>query len=73
MDINKKTEKVYCKNCKFETYEYGRHYSKSYCSRDSKGNPYNGYITEVNQTFDINEMGNCPKYQKKRWKFWIKG
>ena len=60
--------KVYCKNCEFETFRR----MSSYCSRDEKTNVYTGYIVRVEKAFNINGKGRCPHYKKKWWKFWIK-
>jgi len=59
--------KVYCKNCKFETFRR----RTSYCSRDEKINTYTGYMFGVGKDFTVNIFGNCKYYQKKWWKFWL--
>jgi len=66
-------EKVYCKNCK-NRMRYSRRYPQ--CVIITK-NKYTGIRTIIQPDgngprFPLNVNGECGKYKRKWWKFWVK-
>ena len=73
-------KKVYCKNCKLYNYDpfiaikYGYDEGNMCMVNSSVKRDYLGsqMLQDISKCKDTNKNCNCPHYQRKWWKFWIK-
>lgn len=69
--------KVYCNDCKFECFTGTSRPLSShlhFCRRKRIYNKFiNEWIGKLKSDFKPNERGNCKYYDRKWWKFWVKG
>ncbi len=74
--------KIYCKNCKYSVPQKagdtnGIFYNTKWCffSKNRKKENWTGLdklIFSQKNTPNRNEEGNCPRYKRYWWKFWLK-
>lgn len=78
--MKKQTRKVYCKNCRYgggtiaNSIPGGWRWCEAPQLYQEVGNEFSGSLKdkEIMRKTELNKDGECPYYERKRWKFWIK-